>query len=933
MTKTRQARKRPHKRPQPTGWATSDADEIERRRVRGVNEAIRIEARTPEAGFFGGYRARSGGGQAYRVEIRSLSEPVNSCDCPDHRVNGLGTCKHIEAALHRLPYRRKRAFKQAAAAGSPFIEIFLDRRDHRVRIRWPRGSQRRSRARELLDPFFDGEGALAGEPLDTLPALERSIHAAPAHVRRRIRVSKELNPWLERLDRQAQQRRSRQHFETEVAAGNASLDLVRHPLYPYQQEGMLHLAFTGRALLADEMGLGKTVQAVAACELLRRTRGIRRVLVISPASLKGEWEEQIAKFTDLPAHIIQGPRARRLRQYDEPAFFFLANYEQVQPDAKEINNILAPDVIILDEAQRIKNWQTKTAVSVKRLRSPYAFVLTGTPVENRIDEIYSIVQFLDPHIFGPLFRFNRDFYQLDENGRAIGYRNLDRLHEKLQPVMLRRRKEEVEGQLPGRTINTYFVAMHKEQTLRYGEYEAKVARLAAIARRRPLKKEEMERLQRYLACMRMVCDTPYILDRDCRISPKLQELDNLLDELMSDGDHKIIIFSEWQRMLELVRELAERMGLDYAWHTGEVPQPQRRGEIRRFKEEPECRLFLSTDSGATGLNLQVADVVINLDMPWNPARLEQRIARAWRKHQKRSVQVINLVAEHTIEHRMLALLDQKRSLAEGVVDGKGGREMALPSGRAAFLERIESLMAAGERPAQPAPVANPLERLCDQVLGEWRNQLDLMELHGQGEQQTLLVVADRPDDALRSALTRQLQEQFPGRTPQLQLLDRDAYAAVRQLIDAGVLRTVPDTARTLYQAPVTDTPEKNAASRQLTEARDRLARGEHKRRMAKVLTEGGFAIEALAPMREAVESAMQALALWQGHDADTSPTLDRIDSKLVQTQLLPAATLTLIARLREDQPAADEAQAGNLLTQGEHLLSQAAALLEFAPGV
>jgi len=930
MPKTKQARKRPHKRPQPTGWATSDADEIERRRVRGVNEAIRIEARTPEAGFFGGYRARSGGGQAYRVEIRSLSEPVNSCDCPDHRVNGLGTCKHIEAALHRLPYRRKRAFKQAAAAGSPFIEIFLDRRDHRVRIRWPRGSQRRSRARELLDPFFDGEGALAGEPLDTLPALERSIHAAPAHVRRRIRVSKELNPWLERLDRQAQQRRSRQHFETEVAAGNASLDLVRHPLYPYQQEGMLHLAFTGRALLADEMGLGKTVQAVAACELLRRTRGIRRVLVISPASLKGEWEEQIAKFTDLPAHIIQGPRASRLRQYDAPAFFFLANYEQVRPDVEEINHILAPDVIILDEAQRIKNWQTKTAVSVKRLQSPYAFVLTGTPLENRIDEIYSIVQFLDPQLFGPLFRFNRDFYQLDERGRAVGYRNLDQLHARLQPVMLRRRKEEVEGQLPGRTINTYFVAMHKEQTLRYEEYEAKVARLATMARNRPLKKEEMERLQQYLACMRMLCDTPYILDQGCRISPKLQELDKILEELMEDGDHKIIIFSEWQRMLELVRELAGEMGLGFAWHTGQVPQPKRRGEIRRFKDDPDCRLFLSTDSGSVGLNLQAADVVINLDMPWNPAKLEQRIARAWRKHQKRPVQVINLVSEHTIEHRMLALLDQKRSLAAGVVDGKGGREMALPSGRAAFLERLESLMT-GKRPEPEAPAADPLDQLRAEVLGTWSDHLDLMELHGAGAQQTLLVVADRVDDALQSTLARQLQARFPDRTPQLQVVDRDAYATIRQLIEAGVLQANPDTARTLYRAPAADRPTDDGQSRRLTEARDRLAEGERRQRMAQVLGAGGFATEALAPLREAVETAVQALALWQGHEAETPPALGLIDSALVQKKLLPAETLALVARLREELPAVDEAVAGTLLTQGERLLSRAAAVLASAP--
>ncbi|MFQ5661493.1 MAG: SNF2-related protein [Gammaproteobacteria bacterium] len=926
MSKTKKHRKNLPRQARPSGWSTSDADEIERRRLRGIDESIRVTSQTQVDEFFGCYRAHSGGGQVYRVEIRSLSEQINSCDCPDHRINGLGTCKHIEATLYQLQHRCKRAFQKAAGRGSPYIEIFLDRRAHQVRVLWPWNSRRRSRARNLLTHFFNDEGALVADPLDTLPAMERSIDALPCHVRRRIRVSTELNTWLETLDRHAQQLRSRQHFEAEVAAGNASLDPVRQPLYPYQQEGMLHLTFTGRALLADEMGLGKTVQAIAACELLRRTPGIRRVLVISPASLKGEWEEQIAKFTDLPARIIHGPRARRLRQYAEPTFFNLANYEQIRTDVEEINATLAPEVIILDEAQRIKNWRTKTAISVKRLSSPYAFVLTGTPLENRIDEIYSIAQFLNPQLFGPLFRFNRDFYQLDEKGRAIGYKNLDKLHERLQLIMLRRRKDDVEGQLPDRTINTYFVSMHKEQMLRYEEYETNVARLAAMARKRPLKKEEMERLQRNLACMRMLCDTPYILDQDCRISPKLKELGNILQEIMEDGDHKILIFSEWERMLQLVREQAAKMELGYALHTGKVPQPKRRGEIRRFKNDPECRLFLSTDSGATGLNLQVADVVINLDMPWNPSKLEQRIARAWRKHQKHPVQVINLVSEHSIEHRMLSLLDQKRSLAEGVVDGKGKKEMSLPSGRAAFLERLNALMA-DETKALPT---DPLDRLRDDILSQWGNQLDLMELHGKGEQQTLLVVADRLDDALQSSLTRQLQEQFPGRTPQLKLLDRDTFATIRQLIDAGVLNANQDTARTLYRAPAADRPKDDGQSRRLSEARNRLAQGEHKRRMAKVLTEGGFSTEALVPMREAVETALQALTLWRNHNAETPPDLGLIDSTLIQTNLLPAETLSLVARLREGQPARDEVQTGKLLTQSDRLISQAASVLESA---
>ncbi len=696
----------------------------------------------------------------------------------------------------------------------------------------------------------------------------------------------------------------------------------KHADQPHQRPGLIP---GNGALLADEMGLGKTVQAIAACELLRRTRDIRRVLVISPASLKGEWEEQIGKFTELPSHIVQGPRAKRLQQYKKSAFFFLANYEQIRPDVEEINTTLMPDVIILDEAQRIKNWQTKTANSVKRLQSPYAFVLTGTPVENRIDEIYSITQFLDPLLLGPLFRFNRDFYQLDEKGRAIGYKNLDRLHERLQPILLRRRKEDVEGELPGRTVNTYFVPMHKEQALRYEEYEAKVARLATMARKRPLRKEEMERLQQYLACMRMLCDTPYILDPDCRISPKLKELGNILQELMEDGDHKIIIFSEWERMLQLVRVQADEMRLGHAWHTGKVPQPQRRAEIRRFKNDPDCRLFLSTDSGSVGLNLQVADVVINLDMPWNPAKLEQRIARAWRKHQKKSVQVINLVSEHSIEHRMLSLLEQKRALAEGVVDGKGKNEMALPSGRAAFLERLDALMPGDEKgPSMSASDSH--DRLRDEILSRWIHQLERMELHGEGERRTLLVVADPINDALQSALTDQLKALFPKQTPQLQLLDPDAFATIQQLIDAGVLSANQENARTLYQT--TDKPKDHEPQKRLAEAREHLARGEHQRRMAKVLIGGGFSVEAIPPIRDAVEAALRALVVWQGHNSETPPEPDLIDSVLVKTSLVPVETLSLITHLRENQSEWDESQGAALLAQSDRLLSQAASLLE-----
>jgi hypothetical protein len=906
----------------PLGWHTSDADELERRRQRAAGERFDIKPLASQGHLFIDYQVRSGTANPYRVEIRSLGQHINSCDCPDHCINGLGSCKHVEAVLQRLNRQGKRRFAREAEKGSPLIEIYLDQRDQKVHLAWPGSIRRRSKAWELLAPFFSDDLILTGDPLEHLPALLRTIDASHGAIRNRIRVSQTLAPWLEKLDRQAQRRQARRHFEAELAAGRTSLDLCKLPLYPYQQEGMLHLAFNGRALLADEMGLGKTVQAIAASELLGRLQGIERVLVVSPASLKGEWQEQIAKFTGMAARIIQGSRAQRLAHYRASGRFFLANYEQVPIDIAEINALLKPDVVILDEAQRIKNWQTKTAIAVKRLQSPYAFVLTGTPLENRIDEIYSIVQFLDPHLFGPLFRFNRDYYVLDEKGRAQGYKNLDRLHEKLRPIMLRRRKEAVEGQLPGRTINNYFVPMHKEQRLRYEEHETRMARLANQARNRPLTKDELERLQRHLACMRMLCDTPYILDTTCRVSPKLDELDRILSEILESGEHKIIIFSEWQRMLELVRELAEKLGLAYAWHTGKVSQPKRREEIRRFKQDPDCRLFLSTDSGSVGLNLQAADTVINLDIPWNPAKLEQRIARAWRKHQKRAVQVINLVTETSIEQRMLGLLEDKRNLAKGVVDGKGPKEMALPSGRAAFLERLDQLTS----PARPVPQAessNPYRALLDRLSREWPDRLARVELHGEGKQGCLLVVADLRDDALHGELERQLRDRFGSEAPRLQLLDQETHRAIGRLIEAGILSAGQSRSQILLGPDTTPEATDDATARRLAEARERLEKARHKQRMAKLLGDGGFVLEALEPMREALAIALKALFRWR-IDAGADPTspqeaLDILSSK----GLLPqgsVAALDILHTASAPEPAQQLADSQGLFERIAELI-------------
>ena len=190
-------------------------------------------------------------------------------------------------------------------------------------------------------------------------------------------------------------------------------------MLPYQLEGVAFAAGVGRAILADDMGLGKTIQGVGAAEILAREAGIGRVLVVCPASVKSQWRSEIHRFSDRSVQLVTGGAAERARQYDNDSFFTVCNYEQVLRDILAIERVRW-DLIILDEGQRIKNWESKTARVIKGLQSPFALVLSGTPLENRLDELYSVVQFVDDRRLPPAFRFFHRHRVVDENGQGAG---------------------------------------------------------------------------------------------------------------------------------------------------------------------------------------------------------------------------------------------------------------------------------------------------------------------------------------------------------------------------------------------------------------------------------------------------------------------------------------------------------------------------------
>jgi SNF2 family DNA or RNA helicase len=229
-----------------------------------------------------------------------------------------------------------------------------------------------------------------------------------------------------------------EQIRKQIGASGGHLPGVQARFYPYQVEGVAFLAANGRALLADDMGLGKTLQAIVAASWLQQHAEARRALVVCPASLKHQWVREIARFLGQRAQVIQGSPDARGVQYRRGEGFTIINYELVLCDLSVINDTLCPDLLILDEAQRIKNWRTKIASAVKLIPTRYAFVLTGTPLENRLEDLYSLMQVVDARVLGPLWRYLADFHITDERGKVQGYRNLSELRRRLSPVMLRR---------------------------------------------------------------------------------------------------------------------------------------------------------------------------------------------------------------------------------------------------------------------------------------------------------------------------------------------------------------------------------------------------------------------------------------------------------------------------------------------------------------
>ncbi len=635
--------------------------------------------------IYGDHMLTNENGVKYKIFLRDFENETGYSDSMDSRLNKLGTTKHIMFAFQQL--KEDKALYTKLNKIGPFIEVFCDPLNE-YKISWFYPHTLPLQEQVLISRYFKNNRFIEEDQIKNfLGFLDESVSLPKIHIRPEVREKIELvfeKDLLENLH---------DKWKPDFSAIHAEL-------FPYQKEGIEFALFRKASIIADEMGLGKTIQAIGTALLKKQVFGFKKVLVVCPASLKGQWKMEIEKFCDEKALIVQGfPNERALQYQDADHLFFIVNYETILRDNLAINKA-GIDFLILDEAQRAKNYETKTASSIKRLKSKHTLVITGTPIENRLIDIFSILSIIDPYFFGPLWEFSYQhcLFDPDRRDKINGYYNLQKLNKELEQILIRREKRKVIDQLPNVIQTNIPVNLSPLQA----EYHAGYAKgIAQIIRKKFMTPYDLQHLQLLLANMRMVCDSTYLIDEETNESPKLDELKYILLEKMEiqNTEKKIIIFSEWVKVHKLIGRMLRDNNIGFVELNGSVPVKLRGEIIKKFETNPNCKIFLSTEAGGTGLNLQVADTLINFELPWNPAKKNQRIGRIDRIGQKSSkLTILNFITRNSIEQQIASGLLVKQSLFDGVLDSSSHTDYVdfSSKGRSQFIQQLEEFILAAE---------------------------------------------------------------------------------------------------------------------------------------------------------------------------------------------------------------------------------------------
>ena len=636
--------------------------------------------------IYGDHILTNENGIKYKIFLRDFKKETGYSNSMDSRLNKLGTTKHIMHAFRCL--KENKNLYGRLGKTFPFVEIFCDPlNDNKITWFYPHALQADEKL--LISRYFKDSTFIADPEVTKLLGFIIKAREYPHFCIRPEVVAKIESAFEKKM------------LDDLGKTHEPDFGAIKTELYPYQKEGIGFALFKKGAIIADEMGLGKTIQAIGTAILKKNIFGFSKALIVCPASLKEQWKKEIEKFTDEHVIVVSGTPAERERLYvNDGNFFYVVNYETVLRDHQAMNKA-GFDILILDEAQRAKNFETLTASSLKRLDVKHKVVITGTPLENRLIDIFSIMSILDQEFLGPLWEFSYQhcLFDPEKPNKINGYYNLQKLNKKLEEVLIRREKRKVMSQLPNIRQITIPVNISPMQA----EFHASYAKgLAQIIRKKFLTPYDLQKIQVLLTNMRMVCDSTFLIDETTNESPKMEELKYILFEKMGIQykDSKIIIFSEWLKVHQLIGKMLRENNTGFVELSGKVPVKMRGELIRKFENNPEYKVFLSTEAGGTGLNLQIADTIINFELPWNPARKNQRTGRIDRIGQKSNILTIySFVTRNSIEEQIASGLLVKQSLFDGVLgDNKSINFVDFSTkGRSQFIQQLEAFVVGAEK--------------------------------------------------------------------------------------------------------------------------------------------------------------------------------------------------------------------------------------------
>lgn len=477
-------------------------------------------------------------------------------------------------------------------------------------------------------------------------------------------VSRSINEELNKIEE------FKQLFQKIKKRENKEPSSIKVKLFPYQQIGfnwlknMYDIGFGG--ILADDMGLGKTLQAISLISEIQLENEDLLGIIIVPTSLLHNWKEEFYKFSDIKPILVEGNAETRkeLVKKTEKGIL-ITTYQTFRNDVKNYKDKKF-DVAILDEAQNIKNVSSLVKKATSKLESTVNFALTGTPIENSIMELWSIFDFILPDYLDSITKFRKKYKNSLNNPDSKKIFNLKNI---VSPFILRRTKNEVLTELPEKVENNMIVELSKEQKKLYMAYVKR-----AKKELRGFDREENNNLKvlAILTKLRQICNSPQLFDENYTGEvAKIELLKELMPDILSNG-HRILIFSQFLGTLEEVKKELEKEKIEYFYIDGSVKSKERMEISKKFNSGEGQVVLISLKAGGTGLNLVGADVVIHYDPWWNFAVENQASDRAHRIGQKKSVQVIKLITEGTIEEKIIKIQENKRTLSENILGKNNG---------------------------------------------------------------------------------------------------------------------------------------------------------------------------------------------------------------------------------------------------------------------